>query len=164
MPAVEQERSSGVAAKIRALREDETLRAAMGGPVIVSGDSDYDERRRVWNADIDRRPAVIARCVSAADVAAAITFGRDQGLEITVRGGAHSFPGASVCDHGLMIDLSLLNQVSVAPEARRAQVGGGALLADMDAATQRPTVSRRRPALSATRGSVGLLSAAAWAG
>jgi FAD/FMN-containing dehydrogenase len=113
----------------------ETLQAAMAGPVVVPGDFDYDERRRVWNADIDRRPAVIARCVSAMDVAAAIRFGREQGLEITVRGGAHNMRGTSVCDDGLMIDLSLLNKVSVAPEARRVQVGGGALLADRDAAT-----------------------------
>jgi FAD/FMN-containing dehydrogenase len=107
----------------------------MAGPVVVPGDSDYDERRRVWNADINRRPAVIARCTSVSDVAAAIGFGREQGLELTARGGAHNMRGTAVCDGGLMIDLGLLNQVNVVPEARRVKVGGGALLADMDAAT-----------------------------
>jgi hypothetical protein len=114
----------------------EALRAAIAGPVLVPGDSDYDERRRVWNAGIDRRPAVIARCTSAVDVVAAIRFAREERLEVTVRAGAHSIPGASVWDDSLMVDLSLINKVSVAPEGRRARVGGGALLADMDAATQ----------------------------
>jgi FAD/FMN-containing dehydrogenase len=104
--------------------------------VLVPGDSDYDERRRVWNAGIDRRPAVIASCTSAVDVVAAIRFAREERLEVTVRAGAHSIPGASVWDDSLMVDLSLINKVSVAPEGRRARVGGGALLADMDAATQ----------------------------
>ena len=114
----------------------DTLRAAMTGPVIGPAQEDYDEARRVWNADIDRRPAMIARCASPADVAAAVTFAANNGLEITVRGGAHSMSGASVADGGLMIDLSKLNQVSVDPQAKRARAGGGALLADLDAATQ----------------------------
>jgi FAD/FMN-containing dehydrogenase len=113
-----------------------TLRAAMTGPVIGPADPDYDQARQVWNADIDRRPAMIARCVSPADVAAAVTFAATNGLEITVRGGAHSMSGASVADRGLMIDLSQLNQVSVDPQAKRARAGGGALLADLDGATQ----------------------------
>jgi FAD/FMN-containing dehydrogenase len=113
-----------------------TLRAVMGGPVIGPADGDYDQARRVWNASIDRRPAVIARCASPAEVAAAVTFAATNGLEVTVRGGAHSMSGASVADRGLMIDLSQLNQVSVDPQAKRARVGGGALLADLDAATQ----------------------------
>jgi hypothetical protein len=113
-----------------------TLRAAMTGPVIGPADPDYDEARRVWNADIDRRPAVIARCASPADVAAAVTFAATNGLEITVRGGAHSMSGAAVADGGLMIDLSKLTQVSVDPQAKRARAGGGALLAGLDAATQ----------------------------
>ena len=113
-----------------------TLRTAMTGPVIGSADPGYDEARRVWNADIDRRPAMIARCASAADVAVAVTFAADNGLEITVRGGAHSMSGAAVADRGLMIDLSQLNQVSVDPLAKRARAGGGALLAGLDAATQ----------------------------
>ena len=112
------------------------LRAALTGPVIGPADPDYDQARRVWNAGIDRRPAMIARCASSADVAAAVTFAATNGLEITVRGGAHSMSGASVVDEGLMIDLSQLNQVSVDPQAKRARAGGGALLADLDAATQ----------------------------
>ena len=76
------------------------------------------------------------QCTSAGDVATAIRFARQGGLEISVRGGAHNSAGTAVCDGGLMIDLRLLNEVTVAPGARRARVGGGALLADVDAATQ----------------------------
>jgi FAD/FMN-containing dehydrogenase len=112
------------------------LRAAMCGPVIGPADPEFEEARRVWNADIDRRPALIARCASPADVAAAVTFAAGHGLEITVRGGAHSPSGESVADGGLMIDLSRLNHVSVDPQAKRARAGGGALLAGLDAATQ----------------------------
>jgi FAD/FMN-containing dehydrogenase len=114
----------------------EPLRAAMSGPVIGPADPNYDQARRVWNAGIDRRPAVIAGCASPADVAAAVSFAADQNLEIAVRGGAHSMSGASVVDDGLMIDLSQLNQVTVNPQAKRARAAGGALLADLDAATQ----------------------------
>ena len=112
------------------------LRAAMTGPVIAPADPGYDQGRRVWNADIDRHPAMIARCASPADVAAAVTFAAGHGLDITVRGGAHSMSAAAVTDGGLMIDLSQLNQVSVDPQAKRARAGGGALLAGLDAATQ----------------------------
>lgn len=114
----------------------EELRRAMTGPVIDPTHADYDDVRAVWNAAIDRRPAAIARCVDASDVSAAISFAVAHGLEIAVRGGAHSMSGASVVDDGLMIDLSLLNQVTVDPETKRARVGGGALLGDLDAATQ----------------------------
>jgi FAD/FMN-containing dehydrogenase len=112
------------------------LRATMNCPVIGPGDPDFDYRRRVWNAAIDRRPAVIARCASAADVTAAVGFAREHELEIAVRGGAHHSAGAATCDGGMMVDLSLLSDVRVDPRARRAYVGGGALLADLDAATQ----------------------------
>jgi FAD/FMN-containing dehydrogenase len=112
------------------------LRAAMEGPVVAPDDSGFDDGRRVWNAGIDQRPSVIARCVSAADVVAAIGFAREHQLDVTVRGGAHNAAGTAVCDDGLMVDLSLLNKVTVDPAARRVRVGGGALLADLDAATQ----------------------------
>jgi len=114
----------------------EALRTAMSGTVLVPGDAEYDEARRVWNTAIDRRPAVIARCSTTADVSAAVSFAVDNGLEVAVRGGAHGVSGKAVVDDGLMIDLSGMNSVAVDPEARRARVGGGALLAEMIAATQ----------------------------
>jgi FAD/FMN-containing dehydrogenase len=112
------------------------LRAELDGPVIAPGDAAFDEARRVWNAGINRYPAAIARCESAADVAAAVTFARSQGLDVSIRGGAHNTAGTAVCDDGLMIDLSAMNAVMVDPGARLATAGGGALLADLDAATQ----------------------------
>jgi FAD/FMN-containing dehydrogenase len=108
----------------------------MDGPVFGPGDTGYDRARAIWNADIDRHPAVIAQCVSPGDVAAALAFGRDRGLEISVRGGAHSYSGTAVGEGGLMINLSALKGVVVNPEAERARVGGGATMADLDAATQ----------------------------
>jgi len=112
------------------------LRAAMDGPVVAPGDGEFDDRRRVWNAEIDRRPSVIARCATATDVSSAIGLARNLDLEISVRGGAHDTAGMAVGDNGMMIDLSLLNSVAVDPATRRARVGGGALLRDLDAATQ----------------------------
>jgi FAD/FMN-containing dehydrogenase len=112
------------------------FRAVMDGPVILPSDPGFDDGRRVWNAAIDRRPAVIARCATAADVVAALSFAREHGLEVSVRGGAHNPSGTAVWDDALMIDLSELNAVTVDPAARRVRVGGGALLADLDAATQ----------------------------
>jgi FAD/FMN-containing dehydrogenase len=112
------------------------FRGMFTGQVIMPADSAYDDARAVWNAEIDRRPAMIARCLNAADVSAAVILSQRQGLEISVRGGAHNVSGCAVGDGGLMIDLSQLREVTVDPAGRRARVGGGALLADLDAATQ----------------------------
>jgi len=124
----------------------------MDGPVIARGDRGFDDERRVWNAEIDRRPAVIARCASTADVVRAIGLARRLGLDIAVRGGAHNTAGTATCDGGLMIDLSLMSQVTVDPDARRARVGGGALLADVDAATLAQRAGRARRADQPHRG------------
>ena len=113
-----------------------SLRTRIRGDVVGASDSDYDDSRRVWNGSIDRRPLVVARCVDEVDVQEAVRFATEEGLEIAVRGGAHSMSGASVVDGGIVIDLSRMNQVRVDPEARRAVVAGGALLSDLDAATQ----------------------------
>lgn len=114
----------------------EALRASVTGDVFCPGDPGYDEARRVWNAQIDRHPAVVVMCADAADVAAAVVFARCAGLEISVRGGGHNTSGAAVNDGGLMINLSRMDQVSVDVPARRARAGGGALLSALDAATQ----------------------------
>jgi FAD/FMN-containing dehydrogenase len=115
----------------------DALRRALEGTVITPDDPGYDEAREVWNGDIDRRPSVVAYCTSAQDVARAVSFAREASLEISVRsGGAHSAAGMGVGDAGIVIDLSRMNDVAVDPQARRAMVGGGALLRDLDAATQ----------------------------
>jgi FAD/FMN-containing dehydrogenase len=108
---------------------------ALNGPVMLSGHPDYDGARTIWNGMHDKRPALIARCLSSADVAEAVTFAREHNMLTAVRGGGHSWPGKSVCDGGLMIDLSQLTNVSVDTEARLARAGGGALLANLDQAS-----------------------------
>lgn len=112
------------------------FRAEFTGKVITSEDQEYDKARSVFNGAINRRPAVIARCATPKEVAAAIKFGTDQGLEISVRGGGHNFAGFAVCDGGLMIDLSEMRQVTVDPATRRAVVGGGATWHEVDAVAQ----------------------------
>ncbi len=114
----------------------ESFRAAFTGSIIMPADTDYEGARSVWNGAIDRYPALIARSSGPQDVAAAIGFARDQGLEISVRGGGHNFGGFAVCQGGLMIDLSRMRGVSVDPVARRAVCGGGATWGDLDAASQ----------------------------
>lgn len=112
------------------------LRQRFEGRVIAARDADYDRARRVWNATADRRPALVARCATPTDAVAALRFARDHELIVAVRGGAHSYPGFSTCDGGIVIDLSPMRAVSVDPEQRLAIVPAGALLGDLDAATQ----------------------------
>jgi FAD/FMN-containing dehydrogenase len=107
---------------------------AMTGPVMLSGHPQYDSARMIWNGMHDKRPALIARCVSAEDVGNAVSFARDNNLLVAVRGGGHSWPGKSVCDGGLMIDLSQMNTVTADRDTRRARAQGGALLNNLDTA------------------------------
>jgi FAD/FMN-containing dehydrogenase len=110
------------------------LGESMTGPVLLSGHTDYDSARTVWNGMHDKRPALIARCMSSEDVSNAVTFARERNLLTAVRGGGHSWPGKSVCDDGLMIDLSQMNAVTADAETQRATARGGALLSGLDSA------------------------------
>jgi FAD/FMN-containing dehydrogenase len=110
------------------------LGESMTGPVILSGHPEYDSARTIWNGMHDKRPALIARCLTPEDVSHAITFARERVLLLAVRGGGHSWPGKSVCDGGMMIDLSRMHAAEVDPSARRAHVQGGALLSSLDTA------------------------------
>ncbi len=106
------------------------------GAIVGAADPDYDSLRRIWNGSIDRRPAVIVRCAGVADVIAAVKLGRTSGLPIAVRSGGHSFPGHSVADDALMIDLSPLKGIRVDPIRRTARVQAGVLLGELDRETQ----------------------------
>jgi len=111
------------------------LRGLMRGDLIEPHDATYDEARTIHNAMIDKRPALIARCLDAADVIAAVNFGRENDLEIAVRGGGHNVAGTSIVEGGLVIDLSGMRGVRVDPQRRTARVDGGALWTDVDHAT-----------------------------
>ena len=110
------------------------LGQACQGEVLLSGQVGYDSARKVWNGMHDKHPALIARCVNNADVEHAVTFARERELLVAVRGGGHSWPGKSVCDGGIMIDLALQNEVTVDPDSQRASAQGGALLNHLDSA------------------------------
>jgi hypothetical protein len=112
-----------------------SLRSNLRGELIEPKDARYNEARKVYNGMIDRRPRIIARCVDVADVIAAVNFGREHKLLIAIRGGGHNAGGSGVCDDGLVVDLSHINYVRVAPKRRSVLVGGGALLGAVDHAT-----------------------------
>jgi FAD/FMN-containing dehydrogenase len=112
------------------------LQAGFRGQIVLRGDSSFDEHRGVWNGSISRRPALIARCAGVADVIAAVKLGQEHGLPTAVRSGGHSFPGLSVADDALVIDLGLMKGVRVDPEARTARVQAGVLLGELDRETQ----------------------------
>jgi hypothetical protein len=111
------------------------LRTAVPGGVVTAEDPDYDAARVMWNADVERYPAAVVRCASAAEVVTSLGVAREAGLRVTVRGGGHGSSGAALGDGSLVIDLSRMRGVTVDPVARTARVGGGALLADLDEAT-----------------------------
>jgi FAD/FMN-containing dehydrogenase len=112
------------------------LEASFRGELVRQSDSDYGDRRKIWNGSIDRRPALIARCAGVADVIAAVRFAREQGLLVALRSGGHSYPGLSLCDGGIVIDLGQMKGVSVDPEPRTARAQAGVLLGEMDCETQ----------------------------
>jgi FAD/FMN-containing dehydrogenase len=115
----------------------DVLRAVVRGPVLTADDERYERARRVFNAAIDRRPALIARCADANDVIASVTVAREHDLALSVRGGGHSVSGKAVCDGGLMIDLSAMKGIRVDPSARSARAETGLTLGEFDRETQR---------------------------
>ncbi|MGH2698711.1 MAG: FAD-binding oxidoreductase [Actinomycetota bacterium] len=112
------------------------FRNYFGGQIMRPRDDSYGEHRKVWNGSIDRYPAAIARCTGVADVVAALRYARETGLTAAVRSGGHSFPGHSVCDGGLVIDLGSMKGIRVDPEERTARAQAGVLLGELDRETQ----------------------------
>jgi FAD/FMN-containing dehydrogenase len=120
---------------IQAARIEE-LRSGFKGEILLPGSDGYESARKIWNAMIDKRPAVIVRCATTADVVRAVSFARSEAITLAVRGGGHNIAGSALVDNGLVVDLTLMKAVKVDPGSRRATVEGGATLADVDAATQ----------------------------
>jgi FAD/FMN-containing dehydrogenase len=116
--------------------ETEQLQRSLRGELLLPDNPHYDEARRIWNAMIDKRPAMIVRCAGAADVRAAVDFARDKGMPLAVRGGGHNIAGSALVNDGLVIDLSAMRSVRTDPHTQRAWVEGGALLRDVDHETQ----------------------------
>jgi len=119
------------------LEEEEVkkFQTRLRGRLLRPGDDGYDDARKIWNGMIDRRPALIARCTGAADVLAAVTFAREQGLLVSIRGGGHNVSGNAVCEGGLMIDLAPMKSIRVDPIVRTARAEPGVLLGEFDRET-----------------------------
>jgi FAD/FMN-containing dehydrogenase len=128
----------------------DTLAQSVAGELIRPGDDGYNEARAVWNAMIDRRPAVIVRCTGTADIAAAIGFALANNLELAVRGGGHNVSGNAVSEGGLVVDLSQMTGVFVDPVVKRARVQGGATLGQFDRETQQFGLGTTSGAISVT--------------
>jgi FAD/FMN-containing dehydrogenase len=111
------------------------LRGQLRGDLIQPGSTDYEQARKVYNAMVDRRPGLIARCTDVADVIAAVKYARAAGMPVAIRGGGHNAAGLGVCDDGLVIDLSRIKYVHVNPESQTVRVGGGNVWAEVDHAT-----------------------------
>ena len=114
----------------------EALKGNFRGQVILPDDDLYESARKVWNATIDKHPALIARCATTSDVVGAVNFAKDNGLVLAVRGGGHNIAGSALCDDGIVIDLSQMKAANVDAASLRGTIEGGATLADFDAATQ----------------------------
>jgi len=114
----------------------EELKNSLRGEILLPGDDAYESARKIWNAMVDKRPALIARCATTSDVVHAVNFARDNAVLLAVRGGGHNIAGNAVCDDGIVIDLSQMKAASVDADKRRITIEGGATLADLDAATQ----------------------------
>jgi len=120
-----------------ALGQDEiaALRKQLRGPLLLPGEPAYDEARSVWNAMIDRRPTLVARCLDVGDVVTAVNFARDHNIPLSVKGGGHNIAGLAV-GPGLLLDFSLMREVQLDPAARTARAAAGCLLSDVDQANQ----------------------------
>ena len=128
-----------VASQTRSVVEEaevEAFKASLRGQLIRPGDGDYDEARKLWNAMIDRRPALMARCAGAADVIAAVNFAREHDLVLSVRGGGHNVAGISLCDGGLTIDFSGMKGIRVDPAKQTVRAEPGLRWGEFDRETQ----------------------------
>lgn len=114
----------------------DALKLRLSGPLLMPGDAGYEQSRTVWNAMIDRKPAVVVRCLGVSDVIACVQFAREHGILLCIKGGGHNIAGLATADGALMLDLSLMRGVWVDPKGKVAHAQGGCLLADVDRETQ----------------------------
>src|SRR5437660_8838750 len=126
------------------------LERSLQGRLFRPQDLEYDDARKIWNAMIDRRPALVARCAGAADVQQAVRFARENGLLVAVRGGGHNVAGNATCEGGLVIDLSAMKAIGVDPTQRTADAQPGLTLGEFDQATQSHGLATTLGAVSMT--------------